>query len=707
MAASVFLEVTRHREQRSLPLAALIRIAMKTQTNNWAEENQRYLMARVDQLRELLRRHIAQAEDGLQIDVATNEAARPKMANRARRKQNVKRGTQANGAADDAKWPLPQPSALDALGAAFKLTDFERQVLLLCAAMELDSGFAGLCAAAQGDGRRGYPTFSLALAALPGAHWSALAPQSPLRYWRLIEIGEGQTLGASPLRIDERALHFLTGVDCLDARLHGLIRPVTLTMELPPSHQTVVYELIGSLADKTDASQITIQLCGDDEAGRRAVAAAVCSLLGIQLLELSCDDLPASPAEGETLARLCEREAALDRCFLLIDCRDAETHAQSRPLVRFIESLQAAVIIAGREPLRLTRRSPARFEVNKPGAPERQAIWRQTLGQAADHLNGHVEAVSTQFSLSSSAIQAAGSEFARRVTAKPDADPGALLWDICRRQCVSKLADLAHRIEPAATWDDLVLPESQSLTLRQMAAHVRQRAMVYERWGFASKSARGLGIGALFSGPTGTGKTMAAEVLAKELRLDLYRIDLSSLVSKYIGETEKNLRRVFDAAEDGGAILLFDEADALFGKRSEVRDSHDRYANIEVSYLLQRIEAYRGLAILTSNLKQAIDSAFMRRLRFIVHFPFPDAKQRAEIWRRIFPPSTPTEELDWEKLAQLNLAGGGIRNLAMNAAFLAADEKQPVRMNHLLAAAHSEYAKMEKSLSQAEIGDWT
>jgi SpoVK/Ycf46/Vps4 family AAA+-type ATPase len=240
-----------------------------------------------------------------------------------------------------------------------------------------------------------------------------------------------------------------------------------------------------------------------------------------------------------------------------------------------------------------------------------------------------------------------------------------------------------------------------------MAAHVRQRALVYEQWGFARQSARGLGIGALFSGSTGTGKTMAAEVLANELRLDLYRIDLSSLVSKYIGETEKNLRRVFDAAEDGGAILLFDEADALFGKRSEVRDSHDRYANIEVSYLLQRIEAYRGLAILTSNLKQAIDSAFLRRLRFIVHFPFPDAEQRAEIWRRIFPANTPIEELDWEKLAQLNLAGGGIRNLAMNAAFLAADAGQPVRMNHLLAAAHSEYAKMEKPLSQAEIGDWT
>src|SRR5256885_3026585 len=179
-----------------------------------------------------------------------------------------------------------------------------------------------------------------------------------------------------------------------------------------------------------------------------------------------------------------------------------------------------------------------------------------------------------------------------------------------------------------------------------MAIHVRHRTTVYETWGFAAKSSRGLGISALFAGPSGTGKTLAAEIMANELRLDLYRIDLSQIVSKYIGETEKNLRRVFDAAETAGAVLLFDEADALFGKRSEVKDSHDRYANIEVSYLLQRMEAYRGLAVLTTNLKGAVDNAFMRRLRFIVQFPFPDALHRAEIWKRIFPRQTPTQDLN-------------------------------------------------------------
>jgi SpoVK/Ycf46/Vps4 family AAA+-type ATPase len=199
---------------------------------------------------------------------------------------------------------------------------------------------------------------------------------------------------------------------------------------------------------------------------------------------------------------------------------------------------------------------------------------------------------------------------------------------------------------------------------------------------------------------------MAAEVLAAALELDLYRIDLSQVVSKYIGETEKNLGRVFDAAEQGGAVLLFDEADALFGKRSEVKDSHDRYANIEVSYLLQRMEAYRGLAILTTNMKGALDPAFLRRIRFVVQFPFPDLTQRAEIWRRAFPAATPTDALDVDVLARLSVAGGNIRNIALNAAFVAAAAGEPVRMKHLLRSARSEYAKLEKPLTDAEVAGW-
>src|SRR4029077_11943522 len=236
-------------------------------------------------------------------------------------------------------------------------------------------------------------------------------------------------------------------------------------------------------------------------------------------------------------------------------------------------------------------------------------------------------------------------------------DPPALLRRLCRERSRVRLDGLAERIEPEATWGDLVLPPGHLALLHEIVHHVRHRTQVYERWGFADRTSRGLGVTALFSGESGTGKTLAAEVLARELGLDLYRIDLAATVSQYIGETEKNLRRVFEAAEASGAVLLFDEADALFGKRGEVKDGHDRYANLEIAYLLQRMEAYRGLAILTTNLRANVDRAFLRRLRFVLQFPFPNAPQRAEIWRRTFPAAAPLERIDPEQLARLTVSG--------------------------------------------------
>jgi hypothetical protein len=363
--------------------------------------------------------------------------------------------------------------------------------------------------------------------------------------------------------------------------------------------------------------------------------------------------------------------------------------------VRFLEAVGGRRIVSTRDPVRSRGEPILRVDVEPLGTAEQLELWTAALNGrgGGDDLAG----VAQQFRLGSDGLAAAAAR----------ARAGGSAWDACREQARPRLDDLAARIDPAAGWDDLVLPPPQLETLHEIALHVRHRALVYEDWGFAAKGARGLGISALFAGPSGTGKTMAAEVLANELRLDLYRIDLSSVVSKYIGETEKNLRRVFDAAEEGGAILLFDEADALFGRRSEVKDSHDRYANIEVSYLLQRMEAYRGLAILTTNLRSALDPAFLRRLRFVVLFPFPDAAQRAEIWRRIFPVETPVERLEPERLAQLNVAGGNIRNVALGAAFLAAEDRGPVRMEHLVRAARTEYAKLEKPLSDAEVAGWT
>ena len=269
-----------------------------------------------------------------------------------------------------------------------------------------------------------------------------------------------------------------------------------------------------------------------------------------------------------------------------------------------------------------------------------------------------------------------------------------------------KLDELAQRIEPGAEWSDLILPDDRKEMLREMIAQVRHRTKVFQNWKFKKKNNRGLGLCALFAGTSGTGKTMAAEVLARELNLDLYRIDLSTVVSKYIGETEKNLGKLFDAAESGGVILLFDEGDALFGKRTEASDSKDRYANMEVSYLLQRIESYNGLAIVTTNIEDSLDSAFMRRLRYIVKFPFPAPAERAAIWRRVFPEGVLKEPHPrvYEMLGQMEISGGLIYSIALKSAFIAADDGNAdgIYLPHIYQAAKSEYTKVGRVLSVSE-----
>jgi len=651
--------------------------------NSWPEANQRYLMAAVALMRLTLQSNTLVSK-GKAEDSEGSEGA--------------------EHALREAADALPAPSALDVLCAAFRLSNFERNVLLLCAGVELDSSFAACCAAAECESRRSHPTFSLAMAALPEAHWSALSPSGSLRRWHLIELTSNEGLVSAPLRIDERVLHFLTGVNCLDDRLQGLVQPISISNQLPPSQLNVAQRIAWLIANNKNEVTPVVQLCGVEGSSRRAVAAVACRELGLRLHRLRHDDIPASAAERESLARLWEREAMLSNSALLVDADETDVADCMRTLLPFLENVHGILFVSRREPMRACRRLIVRFDVHKPSSTEQKALWQDALGEEFHQLNGKIDDVVVQFNLGPSGIQAACAELDLYIGDKTDLS--SKLWEACRVQSRTRLDDLAQRIQPAATWEDLVLPEAQREILREIAIHVRQRTKVYEAWGFVTKGQRGLGISALFAGSSGTGKTMAAEVLASELSLDLYRIDLSSVVSKYIGETEKNLRRVFDTAEESGAILLFDEADALFGKRSEVKDSHDRYANIEVSYLLQRMEAYRGLAILTTNMKESLDPAFLRRIRFVVQFPFPDAAHRAEIWRRIFPSATPTEELDLPKLSRLNVAGGNIRNVALNAAFLAADANEPVRMTHLLRAARSEYAKLEKPLTESEIGGW-
>jgi hypothetical protein len=669
-----------------------------TTIQHWPEANQSYLSAALEELRWWLELHIAQIEgDGGALSSAERRLDEAR--------QNMEQAIEG----------LPGPAAIQTLVSAFRLSPFERDLLLLCAGMELDSGFAPLCAALQGDTRRGYPTFGIAMKALAGAHWSAFLPAAPLRRWRLVEMGSGDALTTSPLRIDERVLHYLAGLSSQDELLRGMADPVFATEDLPSSHRALARRIFDILSKDGAFANPIIQLCGGDDAGGRAIAASACADLGLQLHAIHAADVPVKVAEREALARLWEREAILSGTALLLDCGDLERgdggdgRSRTHAVVSFVERLECIVFVTIPQPVRFKRRPSLRLDVERPRPSEQLKIWQRALGPLAPGLDGELEGLVAQFNMGTKEIRDASSE-AQALLSKEGGGPGAfssVLWNACRSQARPRLEDLAQRIDPAATWDDLVLPGPQISILKEIGVHLRGRAKVYNGWGFASKGSRGLGISALFSGDSGTGKTMAAEVLANDLHLDLYRIDLSQTVSKYIGETEKNLRRIFDAAEDGGAILLFDEADALFGKRSEVKDSHDRYANIEISYLLQRMEAYRGLAILTTNMKSALDRAFLRRIRFIVQFPFPDATNRAEIWRRIFPEETPTDGVDFGKLARLNVAGGNIRNIALYAAFLAADSGESVGMAHLLRAARVEYAKMDRAPTEGEIGGWT
>lgn len=650
---------------------------------DWYRANQAYLLAALERLKEALRR--CAAGRGAQEPAPPLAGAPPFAAG--------------------APFAAEAPPALEVVAALFSLSAFERDLLLLAAGIELDPEVASLCATAQRDASRGYPTFSLALATIPNAHWSALAPTGALRHWRLIEIAADAPLTAARLRIDERVMHFLAGVSHLDERLNALVRPLdpAAPAELCASHAAIAAHIVATWTAASGGAPV-VQLCGD-WLDCRPIAAAAAATLGLDAAVLDAEAIPAAANELDATLRLLEREGRLAGVGVFLIQTDeseapaGEPRAPAAVVTRLAERLDAFVVLCERERRRIGHRPSVAFDVAHPPLQEQRDAWLAAL-DAADPAT--VDAVCAQFNLPIATIRSIAAEAA----AGTDGIAMDALWESCRARLRARLDQLAQRIDSLHSWDDLVLPEAEIRVLTMIAAQLRQRVTVYHRWGFGAKSPRGLGITALFAGQSGTGKTMAAEVLANEMRLDLYRIDLSMVVSKYIGETEKNLRRVFDAAEESGAILLFDEADALFGKRSEVKDSHDRYANIEVSYLLQRMEAYRGLAILTTNQRSALDPAFLRRLRFIVQFSFPDVPERAAIWERVFPPTTPTQGLDPAKLAKLRVAGGNIRNIAMTAAFLAADAGEPVRMTHLLAAARHEYAKLDRPLTAAEAEGW-
>jgi hypothetical protein len=365
------------------------------------------------------------------------------------------------------------------------------------------------------------------------------------------------------------------------------------------------------------------------------------------------------------------------------------------------------------EPADALREAPfVRVEFSRPDPQQRRELWARSLNGATPHESDpHFQTLAGKFRFTPGQIRDAAAT-AHNLARWRDPQRGQLsvadLYAASRLQSNRRLATLARQVTPHYRWDDIVLPPDRLQQLREICNYVKYYGLVYQEWGFDGKLAMGKGLNALFAGPSGTGKTMAADIIAGELGLDLYKIDLSGVVSKFIGETEKNLARIFTEAETSNAILFFDEADSLFGKRSEVRDSHDRYANIEISYLLQRMEEYDGVVILATNLRKNMDDAFVRRMHFTVEFPYPGLRERRRIWEGVWPADTPrTPELDLDFMAQrFELAGGNIRNIALAAAFLAAADGGVVDMPHLVHATRREFQKMGKVMVDGEFGQY-
>jgi hypothetical protein len=600
---------------------------------------------------------------------------------------------------------VERPPALMLLALRLGLTEFERQTLFLCAAMELDTRTGNLCARAQQDPARPYPTFALALALFDQPAWDVLSPERPLRYWRLIEINQpgAQPLINSALKADERVVNYIKGLNYLDDRLAPLMLPAGRDdAPLPPSQSSVADTILHHVERLQGRTRLLVfQLLGHDSPSKLMIARQALARLDLALYRMPADALPTQTGDHETFVRLWQRESALLPIALYVEAQHVEHagNAQASTLQRLCSRGTGVMFLDTREPWADLGRDSISIDIAKPTPAEQHRAWAEALGEAS---GDHPSRLAGQFNFNSAAIRGIASG-ACASAANDREKLGVMLWAECLRYSRPALDQLAQLLDPKATWEELELPAIEKSLLRQIAEQVKSRMAVYDRWGFRERMNRGLGISALFAGESGTGKTMAAEVIANELKLLLYRIDLSAVVSKYIGETEKNLRRLFDAAEDGGAILFFDEADALFGKRSEVKDSHDRYANIEINYLLQRMEAYRGLAILATNMKASLDSAFLRRLRFIVNFPFPSSTERMAIWRKVFPSQTPVADIDYQRLTRLNLTGGSIHNIALNAAFLAVQAGTAVTMPLILDAARTEFRKLEKPINEADF----
>lgn len=619
------------------------------------------------------------------------------------------------------------------LSRIFGLSRLENDILVVCLASEIDRRHERLFAYLQDDMTQKRPSIGLALSLCCdtqneqiGARLAFL-PTAPLFRYHLIErVEEGSTVTpflSTPIKIDDRIALFLFGKNIPDPRIQRMLRSVVFPVAqdpLPPVPQDPEKGMILLIEEsfrRGQGKKPVFYLHGQSRPHREGLAQAVCRYFHLPLLVIDAEEMAASKNGFEEGFFFAIRETLLQPAAIYIDDLDrvlesnatAQTSLRIKALAKLIHEMGGLTFLAGAQPWVWDLPQPHLFsliELRPPGYADRMKRWTALLADEKAFDDTAPSTLATKHRLSFEEMADALGR-SKSIATLRGGGPMTLadLDAACREQHRPNFGGLASRIEPKQGWDALVLPPDPMKQLREICSYVKYRHRVYDEWGFDRRLSLGKGLNILFVGPSGTGKTLAAEVIAHELGVALYRIDLSMIVSKYIGETEKNLSHIFREAQQTQLILFFDEADALFGKRSEVKDAHDRYANIEVAYLLQKIEEYEGMTILTTNLRNNIDDAFSRRMHFAVDFPFPEEADRRRIWEGVFPKEAPlAADLDIPFLArQCKLTGGHIKNVALHAAFLAAAEGKAIGMAPTIQAIKRELQKMGKPINKADF----
>jgi SpoVK/Ycf46/Vps4 family AAA+-type ATPase len=623
------------------------------------------------------------------------------------------------------------------LAYLFGLTTFEEQIILIYLAAELDLKYEKFFAYLQDDVTRKRPSIGLVMKLLcptdqekiqARAFFSEQAPLMRLRLLRFCD-GPDTPLLSRSLRMDDPVVNFLLGSPGEEGELSTYASRVTTPAGLqglrwPDEMKTRLVQLSLAHIQHGHGSprRLVYHFYGPPGTGKQSLAACLCSDIGVPLLIIDLSEILHRAQNFEDMVCRLFRQAVLSPAALyvkgietlLADEGRAAAHLGS--IARWIGSFSWMTFIGTEKAWDSAGLFKNHYfislELPGPDISTREQLWESLSSEYGAFASGvSWGELAGKFRLTPGKINNA--LLTARSLVGLRAGEGASisvedLYSGCRAQSNRKLGTLARKLSPSYSWTDITLPQNALAQLMELCAQVKHRRRVYEDWGFGQAHSLGKGLCALFYGPSGTGKTMAVEILANELSLEVFKIDLSTVVSKYIGETEKNISNIFAEAESSNAILFFDEADALFGKRSEVKDAHDRYANIEINYLLQRIEEFEGLVILATNLRKNIDEAFFRRMHFAVEFPMPDAAHRYKIWRQHFPSAAPVaEDVDLDFLAsRFDVSGANIKNIIINAAFLAAENSGVIHMEHLVRATSREYEKIGRLCSETEFSPY-